>query len=268
MSSEKPPPIKIQYGAGAAVPAKPMTTPTAPAVGGVDVESFLAAGAAGGATSGLTLNVGGSIQTLEAVIKEIDVMAANNPGRYAAVEKLVESAGFTSVDSALAAASLDASKDTQSWDQYLIKRSKNPYVQKMVSESGSGGSGGYSSSTNTSVRLSSASEAGTLADRNFESLLGRTATNAESVDFQKALNEQEKKNPSVTRTSGYSSGSGSSSSTSTTQAGFDPTRFGREYAMSQEGYAERFAGMTFMNILDKAIAEPNAIDDLIASGNG
>jgi hypothetical protein len=38
--------------------------------------------------------------------------------------------------------------------------------------------------------------------------------------------------------------------------------------MSQEGYAERFAGMTFMNILDKAIAEPNAIDDLIASGNG
>jgi hypothetical protein len=247
-------------------PSKPGTTPVAPVPGGTSVIDFTAAAAAGGATSGLTLNTGdGNIKTLEAVIKEIDIIAANNPREYANVEKLAEAAGFTSIDAALKFASLDESKDSQSWDQYLAKRAKNPYVQKMVSESGSGG---YSSSTNTSVRLSSASEAGTLADRNFESLLGRTATNDEARAFQKALNEQEKKNPSVTKTSGYSSGSGSSTSTSTTQAGFDPTRFGREYAMSQEGYAERFAGMTFMNILDKAIAEPNAIDDLIASGNG
>lgn len=251
-------------------PSSNPTTSTAPPVGGVSIEDFFNAAQAGGAASGLTLNVGGgSIQTLEAVIKEIDILAANNPGQYAAVEKLVESAGFTSVDAALKFASLDASKDTQSWDQYLLKRSKNPYVRKMVGESGSGGGGGGAySTTNTSTRLSSASEAGVVADRNFESLLGRTATNAESQDFQKALNEQEKKNPSVTNTSGYSSGSGSGYSNSTSTGGFDPTRFGREYAMSQEGYAERFAGMTFMNILDKAIAEPNAIDDLIASGNG
>lgn len=247
-------------------PSPNATTSTAPTTGGVSVDDFTNAAQAGGATSGLTLNTGdGNIKTLEAVIKEINILAANNPGQYAAVEKLVESAGFTSVDSALKFAALDESKDSQSWDQYLTKRAKNPYVQKMVGESGGGG---YSSSTNSSTRLSSASEAGTLADRNFESLLGRTATNDEAIAFQKALNEQEKKNPSVTKTSGYSSGSGSSTSTSTTQAGFDPTRFGREYAMSQEGYAERFAGMTFMNILDKAIAEPNAIDDLIASGNG
>jgi len=235
--------------------------------GGMTANDFLQGG--GGAASGLTVGVGGKVVTLETVANEIERIAANNPKAYGQIEDLVEAAGFTSVSAALKAAALDDNKDSRSWGEYLVGRSKNPYIQKMLNDGrGSGGSGGAYSSRNTSTRLSSETEAGTVADQNFQSYLGRTASNDEARDFQKALNERERKSPTVTNTSGYSDGRGGGYSNSVSTGGFDPSRFAREYAMSQEGYAERFAGMTFMNILDKAIADPNAIDDLIASGNG
>jgi hypothetical protein len=246
---------------------QPRQQPSGPVSGGLTANDFLVGGA--GAASGLTIGIGGSVVTLETVTKEIDRLAANDPKAYGQIEDLVEAAGFTSVDSALKAAALDDNKDSQSWGDYLVGRSKNPYIKKMVNDGrGGGGSGGAYSSRNTTTRLSSETEAGTVADQNFNANLGRTASNEEAKQFQQALNEREKKSPSVTNTSGYSDGKGGGYSNSVSSGGFDPTRFAREYAMSQEGYAERFAGMTFMNILDDAIADPNAIDDLIASGNG
>jgi len=225
--------------------------------------------AAGGSGSVFVNNGGVGLQSIESVMIELQSIAANDPAQYGRLEQQAENAGFANLSSAVGAASLDLSKDSRTFQEFWAATAKIPYVQKQVAEARSkGGSGGAFNSVNSSASLSSASQAGAIADPNFQAQLGRTASNAEAKDFQTALNEQQRNNPTVTTTSGYSSGSGSSTSNSISKGTFDPTRFAREYAQSQEGFSERFAGLTFMNILDKAIAEPNAIDDLIRGTDG
>lgn len=176
--------------------------------------------------------------------------------------KLVKKAGFTSWNQAVAAATMDPDKDKRSWEQYLQWRASDPDIQAWLKQNGEGGSGGVSNSTSVSTDLSSRSEAANIADANFRSQLGRTASKQEIMDFQEALNEQQSNNPSVTR-SRTVSGKGSSSSNSTTTGGFDYTRFARQYAQQQPEFKDRYAAITFMDILDTAISDPNSIDALV-----
>lgn len=188
--------------------------------------------------------------------------AAGDLQELKSISDLVKDAGFSSWSEALAAASMDPEKDNRSWREYLQERAKTPELWKEFNDRDGGGSGGAFSSTSTSVNLSSRSQAASIADENFKSQLGRTASKQEIMDFQEALNEQQKRNPSVTKTSGYSS-KGSSTSTSTSSGGFDYTRFARQYAQSQPEFQDRYAAVKFMDILDKAISDPNTIDALV-----
>lgn len=185
--------------------------------------------------------------------------AAGELGELRTLADLVKDAGFASWNEALNAAAMDPMKDSRSWREYLQERAKTPDLWKEFNDRDGSGS---SSSTSTSVNLSSRSEAATIADENFRRQLGRTASKQEIMDFQQALNEQERGNPTVTR-SNTSSGKGSSSTTSTTSGGFDYTRFARQYAQSQPEFSDRFAAMTFMDALDKAISDPNSLDALV-----
>ena len=188
----------------------------------------------------------------------------NNPAQWVQLEKLYKSAGYSSWKDAIEGASMDNDKYDRSWQDFLEARAANPIIQKLVAAGGSGGGGPFYS-RDTSVNLSSASEAAQIADQTFIQEMGRTASNQEAADFQKALNAQQRANPQISTQSGTQT-RGSRVSKSSQAGGFDPTRFAREYAQSQEGYAEQFAGVTFMDVIDKAISNPNALDQIIAGG--
>jgi hypothetical protein len=191
-----------------------------------------------------------------------DLYANGDIAGYKDLMELVKNSGFTSWTQALESASMDREKSNRSWEEYLRWHASLPGVKEFAQSQGSGGPTSY---TNTSVNKSSLTEAGRIADENFKSELGRGASADEVAAFQKALNEQQAANPTVQQQ--YNSGGKNQSIRSTTSGGFDYTRFAREYAQSQEGYAERYAGQTFMKILDAAIGNPNALDRMV-SGNG
>jgi hypothetical protein len=210
--------------------------------------------------------------TLVPEIKNIDSVLMieadlfnNDPARWQQLHKLYTSAGYSTWKEAVEGASMDANKDSRSFMQFLEDRAKNPIIQKLVAASGSGGSGGPFYSRDTSVNLSSLSEAAQVADQTFTQELGRTASDQEAAAFQKALNKQQQMNPQVSIQSGTQT-KGSRVSQSKQTGGFDATRFAREYAQSQEGYGEHFAGVTFMDVIDKAISDPNTLDQIIAGG--
>lgn len=176
---------------------------------------------------------------------------------------LVKKAGFTSWSQAVSAASMDPKKDTRSWEDYFRWRASDPDIQAWLKINGSGsGSGGVTNSRTVSTDESSRSEAGAILDANFQSQLGRTASKQEIIDFQQALNEQQRKNPSISQST-TSSGKGSSSTRTSTSGGFDYTRFARQYAQSQPDFQDRYAAITFMDILDSALSDPNSIDALV-----
>jgi hypothetical protein len=76
--------------------------------------------------------------------------------------------------------------------------------------------------------------------------LGRAADPQEQKAFLKALNVQERQNPTVTRQTTVSGG-GSSSSTSSTIGGFNPSTFAKEYAAGQEGAGEFQAATSLLD---------------------
>jgi hypothetical protein len=110
----------------------------------------------------------------------------------------------------------------------------------------SGGSGGVSSSVQKSVRLTDPSTARGLIDQALGNFLGRAADPQEQKAFLKALNVQERQNPTVTRQTTVSGG-GSSSSTSSTVGGFNPSTFAKEYAAGQEGAGEFQAATSLLD---------------------
>ena len=108
------------------------------------------------------------------------------------------------------------------------------------------GSGGVSSSVSKSVTLTNESTARGLIDQTLSQYLGRSATPKEQDAFFKALNVQQKQNPTITRQTA-SSGGGSSSLVSNTVGGFDPSTFAKEYAAGQEGVGEFQAATSLLD---------------------
>lgn len=108
------------------------------------------------------------------------------------------------------------------------------------------GSGGVSSSVSKSVSLTNESTARGLIDQTLSQYLGRSATSKEQDAFFKALNVQQKQNPTITRQT-VSSGGGSTSAVSSTVGGFDPSTFAKEYAAGQEGVGEFQAATSLLD---------------------
>jgi len=133
-------------------------------------------------------------------------------------------------------------------------------VQDMA-EGGSGGrgggaGGGYSGPTRTtqvnkSVNLTNPSTARGVIKNALSEYLGRDATDMEQNSFLKALNVQEKRNPTVTKSTSVTTpqGQGQSMVESETmsQGGFNPSTFAQEYAQGMEGAAEYQAATTLLD---------------------
>jgi hypothetical protein len=96
------------------------------------------------------------------------------------------------------------------------------------------------------------------ADVAYQSQMGRRATMDEGKAYQQVVNMMERQNPTISTTSGNSSGRSTVSST-TTKGGFDSKRFAEDWVRSQEGYGETYAATTFMQLLDEAISQPDVI---------
>ncbi len=239
-------------------------------------------GGTGGFGGGaLVINVGGTDLTMQgpvpvrgSTISVDDFLAEygtdnlvlhGNMAQAIANEKLAKAAGYPSFEDAIRAAASDPERATRTWREFLVAQAqawKDAGVDFLQEGGGGGGGGGPFSYSDTTISLSSLSEAGAIADQVYQSELGRRASDEEIRAFHKALNAAQKRNPSTSTTTGVASGS-SRTSTTQSRSGFNPERFAVEYAQSNPEYAETFAATTFMQVLDKAIAQPNALDELI-----
>lgn len=129
-------------------------------------------------------------------------------------------------------------------------------VELLPSSSGGSGEGDgtkTSSSTSRSINLSNRGDAKTSLNNAYEQMLGRRANDKELAAFQKALNDLESKNASVTTQTGTSTSKGDSSSSSfvtKTTGGFNAAQFAEDWARSRPEYAENFAATTFMSVID------------------
>jgi hypothetical protein len=97
---------------------------------------------------------------------------------------------------------------------------------------GGGGGGGPTSYRNVSksVSITSRPTAQALLKQTLAAELGREPTDAEVTRFVKALNKQERANPSVTVTTGSSKGGNSTSSSTTTPSKIDPGAEAEQFA--------------------------------------
>lgn len=120
-----------------------------------------------------------------------------------------------------------------------------------------GGSGGPFHTVNRSVQLTNEGTARRLLNTTLANYLGREASQDEIGKFLKALNVQEKANPTTTITSGYSNGKGSTTSNSTSTGGFDSADYATRFAQAQKGAGEYKAATTYMDAFMSAIRDPN-----------
>ncbi len=117
------------------------------------------------------------------------------------------------------------------------------------SNGGSGGGGGPF--TNVTTALSNRQDTESYLNAALGEFLGREATDKEIARFQKALNKQETRNPTIDK--GVSSGSGT---TATRINGFSgQAQMAKEFAQSRTDYAETTAATTLMDIMESAISE-------------
>jgi hypothetical protein len=117
---------------------------------------------------------------------------------------------------------------------------------------GSGGAGGTTTQTQRSVNISSAKDAKALINQSFQQSVGRDATDDEIKQFRSALNAEEKKNPSITKTTQTVSGSNVSTTNETT-GGMDRGAYMLEQGQKASDYAEFQTETTYMDALMSAI---------------
>jgi hypothetical protein len=122
------------------------------------------------------------------------------------------------------------------------------------SETGADGSPRSFSTSTRTVNQSSRTDAKATLNNAYQQMLGRMANNKELAAFQKALNDLESKNATVSSLSGTTTSKGGTSSTSQTvrtTGGFNAGQFAQDWARSRPEYAETFAATTFMGVIDE-----------------
>jgi hypothetical protein len=104
----------------------------------------------------------------------------------------------------------------------------------------------YGTTKQTQINETEYSTSSAAADINqtFRKEIGREASQAEILGYQKGVNQRAAKEPS--RSVGTTTTApGSSITKMKTTTGFDPTMFAQNYARSMPDYAESFAARTF-----------------------
>jgi hypothetical protein len=130
---------------------------------------------------------------------------------------------------------------------------------KMFSSGGgAGGGGGPTSYTNrsTQINLTGRDESDATLDQALTEMLGRTATDQEKARFLKALNAEERANPSTSVTRGTQSGSSSTSSTTSQSSSVSAGARALDFATEQEGFAEYQYATTYMDAMLEALSSP------------
>lgn len=122
----------------------------------------------------------------------------------------------------------------------------------------SGASGGPFSTTNRSVSLTNEGNARTILQAALTGYLGRSATTQENKAFLKALNVQERANPTTTVTKGNTTGRVTDQSATTT-GGFDRNDFADRFAKSQEGYAEYQTATTYLDAFIEGLEDQTRV---------
>ena len=148
----------------------------------------------------------------------------------------------------------------------LIKSGKDTSVEEVldgfikngVPGTGSGGTGGPFSTTSRSVSLTNEGTSRQLLNNALTGYLGRQATVEENSMFLKALNVQEKANPTTTVTQGNVSGRNTTQTQNTT-GGFDRNDFTERFAKSQEGYAEYQTATTYLDAFIGALEDKSRV---------
>lgn len=107
------------------------------------------------------------------------------------------------------------------------------------------GGGGGQTQTQTTIRLTSPTDARVILNQAMEAFLGRQATVGELEEFIRMLNSKEKSNPIVT-TLEY--GADGTSSTQTQEGGVNPQAIAETFAKAQEGSAE-YQGTLLMDAM-------------------
>ena len=137
----------------------------------------------------------------------------------------------------------------------LLKKWGKSGVPSSLSGGGGGGGGGPFRQVDRSVSLTDRGTANQIINNALTGYLGREATQVEQQAFLKALNLQEKQNPTVTVREGVSSGSNTTSTTNQT-GGFNRDDFAQRFAKSQEGYAEYQTATTYLDAFIDALENP------------
>ena len=183
-------------------------------------------------------------------VQDAVILAANgDPDKY---ESVFRAAAST------AALRQKAGESRVSMLDVLGEWTKNGLPESLSGGSRGGGGGGAFSSTQTQVTLTNEGTARRIINDALSRELGRAASKDELNKFLKTLNVNEKENPTITKTQGYSSG-GSSTSSSTTTGGFDSMDFAERFARSQEGYAEYQAATTYMDAFINALESDSRV---------
>ena len=123
---------------------------------------------------------------------------------------------------------------------------------------GSGSAGGPFSTTSRAVSLTNEGTSRQLLNNALTGYLGRQATVEENKMFLKALNVQEKANPTTTVTKGNVSGRNTTQTQNTT-GGFDRNDFTERFAKSQEGYAEYQTATTYLDAFIGALEDKSRV---------
>lgn len=119
--------------------------------------------------------------------------------------------------------------------------------------SGPTGTGSSSSQVSKSVKQFSTQQVLGLAESAFKAAIGRAATDKELAALRDHINTEEKKNPSISRSSSYSSGTGSSSSSTTTSGGIDEAQIAKTFAESNPEYAGYQKATTYFDSMMSAL---------------
>lgn len=151
------------------------------------------------------------------------------------------------------------------WD--VAERLAGDSARRRSASGGSGGGGGaYTGPVTTKsrdkvVNLTDPSQAQILVDDALTQYLGRDATEEERVEFYKALNRLEKKNPQIQTSTQTVTPKGNalrvSKSSSTTRGGIDARVVAEEYAASRPEAAETAMSGQLMDwFMEKVLKDP------------
>lgn len=160
--------------------------------------------------------------------------------------------------SAVAEAAYKSKAGTLTTVSDVLARWAKSGLPKNLRSGGSGGGGAFSS-TNRVVSLSDEGTARLLLNNSLSRYLGREATKEENEMFLKALNVQEKQNPTVTVSKGYTDGSGNTTQRQNVSGGMNKEDFATRFARSQEGYAEYQTATTYLDSFIKALESDSRV---------